>query len=171
MNRILLRALTAAVLFWIGLQLYSPGDSQTFDRLLYVVIIVTNLAVLIHMFWDRKLHLWGTGSIAILLGAAGWATLFGWFLSRSSRRLDPGISEGWLDVVRVLIAISGPLLIYAMIRFRLDKLNRDEPARPGELLTEGLPDRRQEVRREEDRAIRAENEALRSRLSETMKNT
>lgn len=149
MNRILLRAMLVATLIWLALQFYSPGDSDAFDHLLYVLIILTNAGVMVHMFWDRKLSIWGSGSVAILFGAAGWATLFGWFLCRVLFRFAPGVSEAWLDVVRALIVVSGPMLIYAMVRFRLDK--KGDHAHPGELLTEGLHERRHFIRRKEDR--------------------
>jgi len=149
MNRILLRSILAVSFIWLALQFYTTGDSDTFDRVLYVLLILTYVGVMIHMFWDRKLSVWGSGSVAILFGAAGWATLFGWFLGRVLVRFTPGVSEGWLDVVRALIVVSGPMLIYAMVRFRIDK--KGDHAHPGELLTEGLHERRHYVRRKEDR--------------------
>lgn len=137
MNRTLAFGLVAVALICLVLYLVVPM-SDGLNTGAEILVVLVSLAVVIHMFIDRRLSIWNASSVSIMLGEIGWLVLFGFFAFRAifgRGSLTPGESEFWLDLVLALVLLSRPLLLESLIAFRMEKRRTGEPAIPGELLS------------------------------------
>lgn len=138
MSRVLVIPILATLAIWLVLYLFVTGDSRALNQVIAAGIVVCNLAVIVHLFADRKLRLWTIFAVGVLLGAFGWVFLFsrfeyGWQFGN----LDAGWSEGWYDAVRACAVTSVVITFAALIVHRIRENHK--PTMPDGLMTPPEP--------------------------------
>lgn len=179
-SRLALWSVIAAILIFTFLMHYDSGGNEHLDLAISGGISVTIIALILHMLYDRGLTYWnatGLGVLCLLIAALGIFSYFFWQY-RSDDPIDPGVTEGWLDVVRTAGIVMTPLTLGSVIIYHV-RLWRGQPVQArGELLR--VPDsavaqtepydvhsggeRRNLIRREDDRNLRDEIADLRKRM-------
>ena len=147
MSRLFLLAIVCTVLVYVVLYLFDTTDEPRLDTVISGGLAVGFLFGAIHMLIDRTWREWHATAIAILMLLTSVGTLFGFlFYQRQYGRLESGVSQGWLDVVRATAIIGLPIFLAVIGRYRWEKWRNGHAARPSDQMTLGWqpgdPDRR-----------------------------
>jgi MFS family permease len=160
MNRLLLASLVSAVIVYVGLYLYDSSTDPRLYTILAGAFAAGFIVGIVHMLIDRRLTEWTPTAVAIAYIITAMAALFGLlFWNRQFGLVRPGVSQAWLDVVIACAAIGLPLWFLSIGRYRWNRWRGQDAIRPSDEFDagawrKGMPDRRMEYRRAEDREIR-----------------
>lgn len=159
MNRMFLLALVSALLVYLALYFYDSSNDPRLYTVISAGLALGFIFGCVHMLIDRKFHDWTPTALAIVYIVTSMAALFGFlYWQREYGRMEPGVQQGWIDVVVATAIIGLPLWFLSIGRYRWEKWHGTNTVRPSDQVTpgwkDGDPDRRHTYRRAEDRALR-----------------